>query len=80
MTAPAWYHVAFDRISRNHDVSPLKVHAVGADELAEEVWWYARSYCGSRDIDVIVDLGAMTGFVYAGVRVAGRFTIEELPR
>jgi hypothetical protein len=72
---PSPYVVTFDRISRNHNVPPLNV-AGGPQAIAEQIWDYARPKCGSRDIDVIVDMEAMAGTIYAGFHVAGSFTLE----
>jgi hypothetical protein len=71
------YTAVFDRISRNHDVPPLKVTG-GPNAIAEQVWEYARPKCASRDIDVAVDMEAMAGTIYAGWHVAGTFTLEHV--
>ena len=69
------YLATFDRIGRNHDVGPLAVSG-DADSIAEQVYRYALGRLGSRDVDVTVDLGELTGTIFAGMHVAGRFTLE----
>ena len=78
MTAPAEYLIVFDRISRNHDVPPLTITATNPDDIAEEIYQYARPHLRSHDIEVIVDLGQGDGFITAGlIHTAGRFTIRR---
>ena len=72
------YVATFDRISRNHDVPPLNV-AGDAEDIAEQVFNYARPRCLSRDVSVGVDLDKLTGTIFAGMHVAGSFTLEPRP-
>ena len=73
---PDTYVAKFDRISRNHDVPALAVSG-DADDIAEQIWRYARPKCASRDIDVSVDLDKMQATIYAGWHVAGTATLEK---
>ena len=73
---PAGYRVTFDRIGRNHGVEPLTATAGDADELAEAVYRYARPHLASRDVEVVVDLAAGSGFIFCGFNNGGTFTIE----
>jgi len=78
------YRVTFDRISRDHNVPPLDVVAVDndpaglADRLADAVYHYARPRTLSRGIEVVVDADKMTGTIFAGMQVAGSFTVEAV--
>jgi hypothetical protein len=69
------YVAKFDRISRNHDIEPLVVGDDG-DDIAEQVYAYAFPRCASRDISVTVDMDKLTGTIFAGMHVAGSFTLE----
>jgi len=73
------YIVTFDRIGRSHDVKPLHCHGIdGPNHLAEAVYHYARPHLLSRDVDVVVDLGAMRGSIFCGVQSGGSFEIGEV--
>ena len=58
------YTVTFERVGRRHDVPPLEV-AGDPDEIAEQVYRYARRFLGSKDVFVSVDLEQMTGSINA---------------
>lgn len=75
--ASAPYTVRFSRIGRHHDVGPLHLDATDADDLAEQVYKYARRFLGSRDVEVAVNLEEMRGLIFAGMRNGGDFTIER---
>lgn len=82
MTAPTpnaalAYRVTFERIGRNHSVSPLDVEAAEADELAERIYQYGKRFLGSREVEVIVDMEVGTGWFSCGGRNGGRFTFVE---
>jgi hypothetical protein len=82
----------FDRISRDHKVPPLTVDvdegnpAKGrhpspeqmADQIAEQVYRYAYPRTISRGIEVVVDLDTMAGTIFAGLHVAGSFTLRAV--
>jgi hypothetical protein len=72
------YEVTFDRISRRHDVPPLITEADDPDELATQIWDYARPLCALQDISVSVDLEKGVGAVFAGVQIAGNFRVTEI--
>ncbi|GAA3441042.1 hypothetical protein [Planomonospora venezuelensis] len=76
--AQAQYRVTYRRVGRRRDIPPLVVVAAGADHLAELVYDDARKYLLSQDVDVVVDLEAMTGAILCGVNSGGQFTIEAL--
>jgi hypothetical protein len=78
MTATTAYLATFDRIGRNHDVAPLAVTG-DADAIAEQVWRYARTRLGSRDVEVSIDLEARAGRIFAGMRNAGSLTLSAVP-
>lgn len=69
------FYASFDRISRNHDIEPLPVSGT-ADDIAEQIYRYARPKCASRDIAVSVDLDELKGTIFAGFHVAGSITLE----
>ena len=71
------YTISFERVGRNHDVPNLVTGTADAQVIAEEVYRIARRHCGSRDLEVAVDLEAMKGNIYAGMHNAGTFTITE---
>ncbi|MEU0941169.1 hypothetical protein [Embleya sp. NPDC005971] len=78
------YEIAFTRIGRYGGRSgspapvPLTTAARTADELAANVHRYALRYLGSRDVEVNVDLEAMTGWITVGFGSAGEFTITAI--
>lgn len=75
--APA-YVVTFDRIGRNHSVEPLQVFG-DANEIATQIYRYARPKLGSRDVQVWVELPQLrTGIVVGGLRPAGRGTLTPV--
>ena len=69
------YAVEFERIGRTRGLPVQHFAAVNGDDLAEQVWRFARRHLGSRWFDVTVDLEAMNGFIEFGR--FGRFTIAE---
>lgn len=71
------YRVKFERIGRTHYVQPQVFQAKDADDLAEQVYRYARSYLRSRDVEVVVNLEESRGSIFVGVNSGGRFTIEH---
>lgn len=71
------YTVTFNRIGREHLVAPLTADADNADQLAEQIHRYARPYLRSRDVEVVVDLAAGDGQIFAGFHSGGEFTIKE---
>lgn len=72
-------NVHFDRISRSHLVPDLRCVVRTADELAEQIWRYAKPKCVSRKIEVSVDWDPVTGegegTIFAGFHVAGSFVV-----
>jgi len=68
------YTATFDRIGRRHDVAPLEV-AGSADDIAEQIYRYARRFLASRDIEVATDLEALSGTIFAGFHIGGSFTL-----
>jgi hypothetical protein len=70
------YAVEFERIGRTHGLSAT-FHAADGDELAEQVYRFARRYLGSRWFVVGLDLDEGTGSIEAGR--SGRFTFHEVP-
>lgn len=68
------YHVVFDRIGRNHDLTG-DFDAADADELAGAIYRFARKHLASRDFAVTVDLEKNTGSIEAGR--FGNFVITE---
>jgi len=70
--------VSFERIGRNHNVPDLVTSKTDPEDIAYEIWHIARRNCGSRDLEVIVDLEARRGNILAGMRNAGSFTITEV--
>jgi hypothetical protein len=73
------YICTFERIGRNHYVPPLDVIADHPDEIAFAVYNYARPRLASTDVEVVADLEEMSGTIYVGFHVGGRFTIMERP-
>jgi hypothetical protein len=71
------YFANFDRIGRNHEVAPLEVTG-SADDIAEQVYRYARRFLASRDVEVQCDLEEMRGIIFWGFQVGGHF--ELVPR
>lgn len=70
------YLATFDRISRNHDVAPLAVSG-DAEDIAEQVYRYARDKVVSQDLEVVVDLGELRGTIFCGFHVGGSFTLTQ---
>lgn len=69
------YTVTFERIGRERNLPPLVVEADGPDHLAEVVYHHARPHLVSRDVEVVVDLGAGTGQIFCGFNNGGTFTV-----
>jgi len=66
------YLATFDRIGRNHVVPPLNV-AGDAQDIAEQIYRYAKPRLASRDVEVLIDLDKMEGAIVVGlVHCAGR--------
>ena len=49
-----------------------------ADGLADRIYDYARPYLRSRDVEVVVNLEGMRGWITCGWNNGGSFTIERL--
>lgn len=69
------YTVTFERVGRNHDVPPLEVESDNADEIAFNIYTYARKFLASRDVEVIVNLDELRGSINYGR--FGTFTLAE---
>lgn len=61
----------FDRMGRNHKPPIVTVESDDPDEIAEAIYRVARKHLMSRDVEVVVNLEAMTATIYAGVQVGG---------
>ncbi|MEU1087699.1 hypothetical protein ABZ401_12865 [Streptomyces sp. NPDC005892] len=78
------YRVTYIRVGRHggrngsQAPAPLTVWTVTADSLLTHIAEDTRPYLLSDDVEVVVDLEAMTGSIYAGFRNAGSFTLEAL--
>ncbi|MDX2732821.1 hypothetical protein [Streptomyces sp. PA03-2a] len=78
------YRVTYARVGRHGGrngspaPAPLTVWAVTADGLAEHIAKDVRPYILSNGAEVVVDLEAMAGSIFAGFRTAGTFTLEAL--
>ncbi|MFE0137663.1 hypothetical protein ACFWY6_39820 [Streptomyces sp. NPDC059037] len=78
------YRVTYARVGRHggrngsKPPAPLTVWAVTAEGLAEHIAKNIRPYLLSSGAEVLVDLEAMNGQIYAGFRHAGTFTLEAL--
>lgn len=78
------YRVTYNRVGRHggrngsKPPAPLTVWAVTADGLAEHIAKDIAPYLLSSGAEVAVDLEKMSGFIFAGFRNAGSFTIESL--
>jgi hypothetical protein len=77
------YLIKFERIGRNHDVSPLIARVRDADHLADVVYRYAWPHLGSRDVEVVVNLepDKMLGLIIVGggFQCGGSFTVAPMP-
>jgi hypothetical protein len=79
-----FYRVVYERVGRRggRDGSPppppLTVWAMSPDSLAEHVHRDCRHYLTSRETEVVVDLEAMRGQIFAGMNNGGSFTLEVL--
>jgi hypothetical protein len=60
------YRCDFERIGRDHYVPPLVVEADDADEIAFNVFTYAKKFLASSGFDVTVNLETGKGFIEAG--------------
>lgn len=73
------YRVTFDRISRDHNVAPFVCEARDAQELSEVLYPLVKRRCASREVEVIVDLEAMTAaIIVGGMQSAGSGRVEVL--
>jgi hypothetical protein len=79
------YLITFERVGRHggRDGStppaPLTVETDDNDQLVLQVLAYARPFLASRGLEITIDLDEGRGWLLAGFRNAGEFTIEELP-
>jgi hypothetical protein len=73
---PIKYRVTWERIGRTHDVPDLDITTEDPDEIAEQIWRYARRYLGSRWYMCDVDL--TTGAVHIGGGRFGQGTIAAV--
>ncbi|MFD9721052.1 hypothetical protein [Streptomyces sp. NPDC059076] len=75
------YLVTYSRVGRHGGSmgspppAPFTVQATSADDLARQILKDARRYLGSRFPEVVIDLDAMSGYILAGFRTAGEFTL-----
>ncbi|MFE9844694.1 hypothetical protein [Streptomyces goshikiensis] len=79
------YRITFDRIGRHGGRSgapaPAPIErALTGDALADSIALYARQFLGSPSFEVVVDLESRNGFIFAGFRTVGSFSIAEVPR
>jgi hypothetical protein len=78
------YRVTYARVGRHggrngsKPPAPLTVWAVTASGLAEHIAKDVAPYILSSGAEVVVDLEAMSGYLLAGFRNAGTFTLEAL--
>lgn len=78
------YKVVYERVGRrggrdgSPPPAPLTVWATSPDNLAGHIAKDSGRYLLSSGAEVVVDLEKMTGFILAGFRNAGTFTIEAL--
>ena len=78
------YRVTYTRVGRHggrdgsKPPAPLTVWAVTADGLAERIAQDVAPYLLSGGAEVVVDLAAMSGYILAGFRTAGDFTLEAV--
>ena len=65
---------SFDRCGRS---GPQSTTAVGndPDDIARQLWHFAKTKMASREVYVEVDLEECTGVVLAGGRPAGHITL-----
>lgn len=77
------YRVTFTRIGRcgaangSPAPQPLTTPARDGEDLINRILPYALRYLGSRDVGVTIDVDLTEGYIDAGGRVAGEFTIER---
>lgn len=69
------YVVEFERVGRIRNVAALTTTARSANELAAKIYRHTRPHLGSNAVHVDVDLDELRGFIMAGFRSAGAFTI-----
>ena len=84
------YTVTFleGRIGRHLGVAPLELEvsealSLPAADISEQVYYHARQFLASRDVDVTTNLGedahlGGTGTVFAGFHVAATFTVAPV--
>lgn len=76
------YKCTFSGVGRPErpDPQPLVTAVADANELAEKVTHHVRPLLVSRDVSVVVHLGrlARNGRIFAGLRPAGEFRIEDV--
>ena len=72
------YLATFDRVGGNHGVAPLTV-AGSPDAIAEQIFNYVKPLMISRDVDVVVDVEARAGTIFAGFHLGGHITLEPTP-
>lgn len=77
------YTVTFERIGRRGGANgsappaPLTAKARDGEDLLDQILRYSRPFLGSLDVGVTSDSELTRGFIDAGGRNAGNFTIER---
>lgn len=72
------YTVNFERVGRNHDVEPLDVAGGDPNYIAKQIHDYVRPKLASGDVEVIVRLDTLDGFIGVGFHSGGNFTLEPV--
>ena len=74
--------MTFDRIGQHGGRSNFAppppapiVRSFGGEKLADSIAMYARRFLGSASFEVVIDEGTGKGWIFAGMRTAGTFTV-----
>ena len=73
------FRCVFERIGRTRGITPVVFESRTADDLARQVYRFARPHLGSRTVEVLVNVDEQRGVILVGAgRPGGSFTVERL--
>jgi hypothetical protein len=72
------YRIAFERIGRSQNVSPLEVTTDTIKDLELAVFRHARPHVRSTEVEVVIYSHMAGGYISCGGRNGGNFSLEQI--